>query len=92
MSGCCSYGEHLGWALAQDLVQKPFEAKQPEGKARLMDLLAHSMTRAAKGSVLTLPKLHRKVSLLALWQPICYSCLHVDAVSLLAMWWLSSCT
>ena len=45
----------------QEVVQRPFEAKLPEGRARLMDLLNHTMTRAAKATLQTLPKLVQTV-------------------------------
>ena len=45
----------------QDAVQKPFEAKQPEGRARLKSLLARIMIRAAKSDLVTIPPLFSKV-------------------------------
>ena len=45
----------------QEVVQRPFEAQQPQGRAQLMELLSRTMTRASKGTLLTLPKLTRTV-------------------------------
>ena len=43
-------------------MQKPFEAKQPSGLRRLMDLLSRTMIRAAKKDLVTIPPLYYKVS------------------------------
>ena len=48
----------LGWQAA---VQKPFEARRPEGRERLVALLRQVMIRAAKADLLTLPRLEYKV-------------------------------
>ena len=48
----------------QEAVQKPFEARQPAGKRRLMDLLSRTMIRAAKKDLRMIPPLMYQVSLL----------------------------
>lgn len=45
----------------QAAVQKPFEARRPEGRERLVALLRQVMIRAAKADLLTLPRLEYKV-------------------------------
>ena len=52
--------------LLQEAVQKPFEAKQPSGLKRLMDLLSRTMIRAAKKDLVTIPPLYYKVKILSL--------------------------
>lgn len=47
-------------ARAQAAVQKPFEARLPEGRARLVALLRQVMIRAAKADLVTLPRLEYK--------------------------------
>ena len=45
----------------QAAVQKPFEARRPEGRERLVAMLRQVMIRAAKADLLTLPRLEYKV-------------------------------
>lgn len=40
---------------------KPFEAKRPEGRQRLLELLSRIMIRAAKSDLFTIPPLLTKV-------------------------------
>lgn len=47
--------------LAQEAVQKPFEAKQPIGRERLLELLSRIMIRAAKADLISIPPLYSKV-------------------------------
>ncbi|KAK9843797.1 hypothetical protein WJX81_006788 [Elliptochloris bilobata] len=53
------YGEKKAWEVA---VQKPFEARRPEGRDRLVALLRTVMIRAAKADLITLPRLEYKVT------------------------------
>ena len=41
-------------------MRTPFEARRPEGRSRLVELLRGCMIRAVKADLLTLPKLIRK--------------------------------
>ena len=50
-------------------MQRPFEAKQPSGLKRLMDLLCRTMIRAAKKDLVTIPPLYYKVR-----KPIIFCC------------------
>ena len=43
-------------------MQKPFEARRPEGRERLVALLRQVMIRAAKADIITLPRLEYKVA------------------------------
>ncbi len=45
----------------QAAVQRPFEARRPEGRAQLVALLRQVMIRAAKADLITLPRLEYKV-------------------------------
>jgi len=55
------YGKQISTAW-DPAVRIPFEARRPEGRSRLVELLRSCMIRAVKADLLTLPKLVRKNS------------------------------
>lgn len=46
----------------QDAIQRPFEARDPVARARLIALLKRLAIRASKDDLITLVKCHRKAS------------------------------
>ncbi|KAK9795946.1 hypothetical protein WJX73_001584 [Symbiochloris irregularis] len=48
--------------IFEELVQRPFEAKDPRARALLVHLLGRIMTRASKAALATLPKLTQTVT------------------------------
>ena len=51
----------LSWRF-QDAIQRPFEARDPGARARLITLLKHLAIRASKDDLIMLVKCHRKAS------------------------------